>query len=133
MDPSVNLALTPLLLLPGVGILVLSTSARYSRLHDELHTIVDRHADDADHWIAHLSVRAHLFRNALVCFYVSIALLALSALVSGVELLSGAGAAQASVALIALAVLGIEIAAMTLVRESWLSLEIIESHNSHRK
>ncbi|MFQ5529602.1 MAG: hypothetical protein ACE5FP_04570 [Gemmatimonadota bacterium] len=34
--------ITPLLLMPGVGLLILSTAVRYNRLHDEVHD-ADRH------------------------------------------------------------------------------------------
>ena len=74
---STGLWAAPLLLIPGVGLLVLSTAARFGQLHEELH----RHRKERhSRAIQHLSRRAHLLHSALVSFYVSIAVLAFSSL-----------------------------------------------------
>ena len=53
----------PLLLKPGVGLLILSTSARFGQLHQELH----RHlAEGNSPAVNHLRSRARLLHNALV-------------------------------------------------------------------
>ena len=65
----------PLLLIPGVGLLVLSTSARFGQLHEEF-----RRRRGEGGAVRHLCKRAHLIHTALVCFYASIAVLALSSL-----------------------------------------------------
>ena len=67
----------PLLLIPGVGLLVLSTSARFGQLLQELHRQRDKGHSDA---VKHLCRRARLLHSALVSFYVSIAVLAFSSL-----------------------------------------------------
>ena len=74
---STGLWAAPLLLIPGVGLLVLSTSARFGQLHQELHRQRDnRHS----HAVKHLCRRARLLHSALVSFYGSIAVLAFSSL-----------------------------------------------------
>jgi hypothetical protein len=67
----------PLLLIPGVGLLVLSTSTRFGQLLQELHQQKSEGHSDA---MKHLIKRAHLLHTALVSFYVSVAVLAFSSL-----------------------------------------------------
>ncbi len=74
---STGLWVAPLLLIPGVGLLVLSTAARFGQLHEELHgQQKERHSRA----IQYLSRRAHLLHSALVSFHVSIAVLSFSSL-----------------------------------------------------
>ena len=74
---STGLWAAPLLLIPGVGLLVLSTSARSGQLHEEFHR---RHGERHSHAVKHLCQRARLIHSALVSFYVSVAVLSLSSL-----------------------------------------------------
>ncbi len=74
---STGLWAAPLLLIPGVGLLVLSTSARFGQLHQELHR---QRGEGHSHAVEHLCQRARLLHSALVSFYVSVAVLALSSL-----------------------------------------------------
>lgn len=71
----------PLLILPGVGLLIASTSARYTRLHDELHHLGDH--GGSHEGLRELLWRGRLFRNALVGCYVAVMLLASAGLVLG--------------------------------------------------
>ena len=64
--------LAPLLILPGIGLLIMSTSTRYSTLHDQIHHWLDGGHDIAVIDQAHLVTRATHFRNALVALYISI-------------------------------------------------------------
>jgi hypothetical protein len=74
---STGLWAAPLLLIPGVGLLVLSTSARFGQLHEELHR---QRGEGHSLAVKHLCRRARLLHSALVSFYVSIAVLAFSSL-----------------------------------------------------
>ena len=74
---STGLWATPLLLIPGVGLLVLSTSARFGQLHQELSR---QQSTGHSRAVKHLCQRARLLHLALVSQYVSIAVLALSSL-----------------------------------------------------
>ena len=67
----------PLLLIPGVGLLVLSTSIRFGQLRQELHRQQDIGHSDV---VGRLCRRARLLHSALVSLYVSIAVLAVSSL-----------------------------------------------------
>ena len=68
---------TPLLLIPAVGLLILSTSARFGQLHEEFRRRKDAHGSLA---LKHLCRRASLIHRALVSFYTSVAVLALASL-----------------------------------------------------
>lgn len=74
---STELWAAPLLLLPGVGLLILSTSIRFGKLHEELQL---RRGQGQLTAVAHLCRRARFFHIALVSLYISVALLALSSL-----------------------------------------------------
>jgi hypothetical protein len=39
--PQTELWLTPLILLPGVALLIMSTSVRFGQVHDEFHVFLD--------------------------------------------------------------------------------------------
>ncbi len=124
---SQQLFLTPLFLLPGVALLVLSTSARYSSLHTEVHhQIHDENGDPCGH---HLRRRARLFRNVLVCLYSAICLLSLAALSGGVMKVAGLTASDGLVlGLSVFAVALVVVATALLVHEATLSLQVIEDH-----
>ena len=67
----------PLLLIPAVGLLVISTSARFGQLRDEFH----RHKGEQESVaLKHLCRRASLIHSAMVSFYTSVAVLALASL-----------------------------------------------------
>ena len=74
---STGLWAAPLLLIPGVALLVLSTSARFGQLREEF---LRRHGERHSHAVKHLCKRARLIHTALVSFYLSIAVLAQSSL-----------------------------------------------------
>lgn len=125
MTPNDTLWLSPLLLLPGCGLLIMSTSSRYSRLHEELHHLMHHASDEARGLVSSFRMRSRLFRNALVLMYTSVALFALAGLAGGLAL--GAG----NTALIVLTFTGILlllVAAAMLVLESLASHKIIEAH-----
>lgn len=67
----------PLLLIPAVGLLVISTSARFGQLRDEFHRHTGEQEPSA---LKHLCRRASLIHSALVSFYTSVAVLALASL-----------------------------------------------------
>jgi len=72
-----GLWVAPLLLMPGVCLLILSTSMRWGQLHQEL---VRQQSEGHEDAISHLCQRARLLHRTLVSLYVSIAVLSLSSL-----------------------------------------------------
>ncbi len=119
--------ITPLALLPGVALLVMSTAMRFGQLHEELH----RREGDTMHVHGdseHLFRRARMLRNALVALYASSAFLAVSGLLGGMATLTHAAAMAPVLGLSALAVGCLAFAAVTLIRESLLLMNVIEEH-----
>ncbi len=120
---------TPLVLLPGVALLILSTAVRYNRLHDEIHEMEHHGAEAMARSRASLLMRGELFRRALVDLYAAVSLLALASLVgvAGASLPAPYGPG-AVIALTALSVLAILRASFVLVREARISLDALRAH-----
>ncbi len=72
--------LTPLILLPGAALLVMSTSIRFNRLHDEVHQLAHHEQEAPPGALADLLRRARPFRNTLVALYVCVGLFAVASL-----------------------------------------------------
>jgi hypothetical protein len=108
--------------------LILSTSNRLNRLHDEVHHQTEQKHSDSKEIIEHLLMRARYFRNALVFLYSSISIFAVAGIIGG--LTSGLGE-MSTILTIGLTIIGIiciTAAAVILIKESSLALKIIESH-----
>lgn len=120
--------ITPLALLPGVALLVMSTAIRFGQVHEEMHRHLSSDHGDRHDEPSHLVSRATLFRNALVALYISIAILAAAGLVGGVARLWMANAEAPVLILTAAAVGCLAYAAITLIRESTLLMRVIEAH-----
>lgn len=116
---------TPLLVLPGVGLLVMSTSARFARLHDELHHHLHMKMC-SPHTVERLMLRARLFRSTLLALYGAVAFLALSGLAGGVE-----APVALSSTLLGFGVTLLVVASGLLMRETTLTLEVIEEEARH--
>jgi hypothetical protein len=120
--------ITPLLLMPGVALLILSTAVRYNRLHDEVHNAVGHDGEHAGLHEATLAYRARRFCNALVGLYLAVSLIALAAL-SGVAAVVGLKfGSWVGIGLTGLSVMAILYSSTQLIREARRSLEVIEQH-----
>ena len=119
---STGLWAAPLLLIPGVGLLVLSTSARFGQLHQELR----RHRDEGhSRAVEHLCRRARLLHSALVSFYLSVAMLAFSSLLGTLANRWFETLKWIPEAMTFLSVAVISYAAIQLIRESKLLFTVI--------
>lgn len=128
MTPELGVFITPLLLLPGVALLIMSTMARYGQLHGEIHHLGGDHHGDVLVRARRLLRRGRLFQSALESLYLAVAgLAAASGLGGAVELLGRSGAPFVF-GLTCVAILCVLFAATQLFRESRLSLEILEIH-----
>jgi hypothetical protein len=108
--------------------LILSTSIRLNRLHDEVHHQTEQQHSPSKEIIDHLLMRAKYFRNALVLLYSSISIFAVAGIIGG--LTSGLGDISMYIT-IALTIIGIfclAAASIILIKESTLSLEIMKIH-----
>ena len=117
--------LTPVVLLPGVAMLVLSTSARYSRLHEELHYLRDAGARGCP---LHLRRRARGFRNALVGLYVAVVLLCTAGLVGALAAWLGPRFIWLALGLTFVGIFAVVYAAVQLVREALHSYDVLSEH-----
>lgn len=128
MDPSdlISLALQPVALLPGVGLLIMSTQSRFNRLHDELHHVLmydEMHAADAS---SLLLKRGFRLRDALVAEYVATAMIAVAGLVGGTAwATANQWLAWIVLALVGLGVAAVTIASIILVSEARSAMRIL--------
>ena len=119
--------LTPLILLPGVALLILSTSARYSRLHDEVDGIVSKGVRPHS-GMRVLIRRAQLFRNALILLYACVVLFSLGSLLGAIAESSGSVADWVVLSLVICGIVCLLLASVMLVYESSLSFRTIDQH-----
>ena len=119
---------TPLLILPGVGLLLVSTSARYEAIHVEIHALLEEGGEQAAACAAHVVRRGRLFRDAMVALYLSAAAFGTAGLVGAVSQWLGGGVHASAWLLSLLALLSLILATLQLVRESAVSLHIVRTH-----
>ena len=113
----------PLLFKPGVALLILSTSARFGQLHEELH----RHLSDGNQLaVKHLRSRARLLHTALVSLYISIGILAFASLIGAVVSRYSPSLTYIPESMMFVGVCAITFAAIQLVRESRLLMSAID-------
>ena len=121
--------LTPLILLPGVALLILSTSVRYGQIHGEIHHLAQSGSGESVKEISRqLLRRSRLFRNALISFYVCVGLLALASILGGVVSTFSMWEHIVVMTVTCLGILFMLIATILLIQESILSLDIIKKH-----
>ena len=113
--------LTPLIFLPGVALLVMSTASRYSDLLREVHELTREPEFERDFSVERLISRAVHFRNALVSLYLAAVLLSIGSL-------AGLASPISLLVLMAISVSAVAYAAIHLVAESSHSLRIIKAH-----
>ena len=120
--------LIPIILLPGVALLILSTAARYGQIHSELHHLQEFNEPVSPLFQRHLAQRAKLFRNALVSLYISVGAFALGSLVGAVLDVSGLSSDWAVIAFSFGGIVCLIFAAYELIQESRHSFRVIEHH-----
>ncbi len=125
---SIGIWLSPLLLLPGAAMLILSTSIRLNRLHDEVHHQIDEKHSHSKETIDHLLMRSRYFRNALVLLYSSISIFAVAGIIGGLTSGWDEISTLLTIGLTIIGIICITAAAIILIKESSLALKIIESH-----
>ena len=125
---SVEVWLTPLLLLPGVALLIMSTSVRYVRVHEEVHHLLDHESKNLAKRANRLYKRSKLFRNALIALYGSVGVFSLAGLLGGVLAFSQLEGYYWISSLTGLGIIFLFFASIELIRESTLSLDIIKDH-----
>jgi hypothetical protein len=120
-----ELWLTPLILLPGVALLIVSTSARFEQNHDEFHRLLEHPSDHSKIAARNLLVRSALLRNVLVSLYTSVGLFSLGSLLGGVVNVWRPKSLWVVGGLTILGIGCLVYASIQLVRESLLCLQVI--------
>lgn len=118
----------PLVLLPGVALLITSTSTRFGQIHNELHHIVENQNAISATFRHHLLRRATFFRNALVLLYVSVAVFAVGSIAGAIADAMLGSADWMVITFTCVGILSLVVAAVELIRESILSLRVIDYH-----
>jgi hypothetical protein len=127
----VSLWVSPVVLVSGVGLLILSTSARYGQIHAELRELMrDTHdstftGDSVDVLYGHLRTRTRLLLSALFGLYLSVGLLITGSLV-GVLSTIGSFSRVPVIVLTCAGILGVVYAALQLIRESRIFLHTVD-------
>ncbi len=116
--------ITPLALLPGVALLILSTSTRFGQLHEEIH-----HFQDSEEKIpSHLIERAKYFKDALSLLYASVVFFSLAAFFGGVSEFLFIDIIILVGILLCFGIVAVVIASFFLYKESRTAFKIIEHH-----
>ena len=120
--------ISPLLLLPGAGLLVMPTSQRFNRLHDEIHhPSVDKPEMSKETYL-HLLKRANYSRNVLGLLFISISFFAIAGLEGGITSGILNFSFDLTVGLTIVGIIRLAAAALLLIKASTLSLEILKIH-----
>ena len=124
--------LMPLLLIPGIALLIGAASTRYATFQQEVHHLLMDDMDINVDAAQHLKTRAVHFRNALVALHLSANSLAVGSIVGAVLDLTGGLSPQAVVVFFtAVGVLSLVIGTGELIRESFRSQDVLFEHLRH--
>ena len=121
--------LTPLILLPGVALLIGSTSSRFDQLHSEFHRLLEHPDRRARILSRNLVLRSRLFRDALASLYVSVALFSLGSLVGAFVQFFWPTSLWVIGGFTLVGIGCLVFASLQLVRESLICLDVIRTHN----
>ena len=124
-----ELWLTPIILLPGVALLTVSTANRFAQIQAEFHRLLDHPDSHATIVARSLMVRARLYRDALASLYLSVGLFSLGSLLGGVINLWRPGSLWVVGGLTIAGIAAIVFSAVQLLRESLISLHVMQEQH----
>jgi hypothetical protein len=124
--------LTPLILLPGVALLIVSTINRFGQVSTEFHEVAEQPDSKGKILTRRLVRRASRLRNALLSLYSSVGLLSFGSLLGGVVNLWRPESLWVVGGLTLLGIIFIVYASAQLFAESRLCLQSIEEHMGER-
>lgn len=116
----------PVILIPGVGLLILSTTARFGQLEAEVGKVAGQDDAASRSLVAALMGRAHKFRFALMALYSSAAILAGASLIGGILIFVSDAAAPVIQVLTCIAIAFLFSALMALLIESRLATAALD-------
>ena len=118
--------LHPMILISGVGLLILSTTARLGQVEAEVNKTAGQSDPASRRLLRHLLQRARKFRVALMSLYASATVLAGSTLLGGALALFSDIAVPVTQGLTCVAIVGFFVALIALLIESRLAIEALE-------
>ena len=120
--------LMPLLLLPGIALLINASSTRYSAFQMEIHHLLSDSDRATPVALQHLHKRALMFQTALVALHLATSLFAIASLLGALLDILGAPEYIVVFVLTSIGIVALLIGAVELSREARLSHEVILSH-----
>ncbi|VAW12495.1 hypothetical protein MNBD_BACTEROID05-917 [hydrothermal vent metagenome] len=120
--------LTPLLLLPGVALLIISTASRFGEIQSEFHYLRDHPNSRNEIMARHLFRRSKYYRDALVSLYLSVCIFSVGSLLGGLAGFFYEQALWVVGGIILLGIFFLVFASVQLLKESHLSLKVVEDH-----
>jgi hypothetical protein len=129
MDTNALELLIPLTYIPGVALLIMSTSQRYTNINGIIYQFSDEECRIKTDRVKQELRRAHLFRNSLLALYLSVAFFSLGSLVA--FFVNRWGIATSTSILEIATVIGVVcilFAVSKLAAESILTLDILKRH-----
>lgn len=119
--------LTPLVLLPGVALLIQSTSQRLAQIHDEFHHLIDHIDARARIDSRKLVERSSYYRRALVSLYTAVVLFSVGSFLGGLLHMITTAAIWVVGGLTLVGIGFLTYAALQMVREAFLADSQIEA------
>jgi len=121
--------LIPLTYIPGIALLIISTSSRYIHLSDNISRYTPEQCRVQAEKVKQELRRAHLFRNSLIGFYLSIVFFSLGSLVA--FLTNSWGIETSKTILETASIIGVGLIVFSVISlsyESILTLNILKRH-----
>ncbi len=121
----VAIIFTPLTFLPGIGMLIMSTSRRYIELINQMQRIFHEEQKYGNHFVSCQKQRLGMFKWALTFLYLCVGLILLGSLLGGLTVSIHPLSEYLLFSFIILAVLSALSAVGILIRESFVSASLI--------
>ena len=123
--------LIPLTYIPGIALLIMSTSQRYIHMDDTIKSYTPEQCEVYAEKVKQELRRAHLFRNSLIGFYLSVVFFSLGSLVA---FLTNSWGIETSKTILEIAsIVGVGLLVFSVISLSWesiLTLDILKRHAS---
>jgi len=116
---------TPLTFLPGIGMLIMSTSRRYIELINQMQRVFQQEQKYTQHFFSCQQQRLRMFKWALTFLYLCVGLILLGSLLGGITISSHPLSEYLLLSFVILAVLSALLAVGVLIRESFVSASLI--------
>ncbi len=116
---------TPLTFLPGIGMLIMSTSRRYIELINQMQWVFQQEQKYTQYFFSCQQQRLRMFKWALTFLYLCVGLILLGSLLGGITISSHPLSEYLLLSFVILAVLSALLAVGVLIRESFVSASLI--------